>query len=305
MKKNFWKKTAAALLVLVAIAGTTPVLNSSQGPFSTAITASAAEQCVDTTSLESAYTAHDGDILTGFALKVIYIADGAKVTLRDAMFCKGIVCLGDATIILEGSNSTIGHAVGDLGTAGITCGGMGTTLTITGDGKLFAAGVRGSAGIGMDSADTAECGDIVIESGTINAVGGMLKDRHSGAGIGTCHMFNSETIYRMGDIALKGGNVEIHSVAECSGIGKGYIEEGAKYNVGEVKVYETIGRIATTGTIADMTYKHMDGENEIDVTANVEQYFEFSDEPIICRTETKTVIIPRGNGMEKGAETEV
>ena len=305
MKKNFWKKAAAALMVLVAIAGTTPVLNSSQGPFSTAITASAAEQCIDTKTLESAYTAQDGDILTGLAFKDIYIADGAKVTLRDASFFRGIVCLGDATIILEGSNSTIGHTVGNLGTAGITCGGKGTTLTITGDGKLLALGVFGSAGIGMNSAGSPECGDIVIESGNINVLSGKLEGAHCGAGIGTCYMFNSETIYSMGDIALKGGNVEVLSSAECAGIGKGEMEKNAKFNVGEVKVYETVGRIATAGTLADMTYKHMDGENEIDVTANVEQYFNFSDEPIICRTETKTVITPKENGMEKAAETEV
>ena len=141
---------------------------------------------VDLSKLTEDYTAHDGDILIGTLGKSVKvsIASGATVRLRNATIngvnneayqWAGINPRGDATIVLEGSNSVRGfHEY----YPGIHIP-QGKTLTIKGSGSLNASsnGTFGGAGIG--GGYKVNCGNIVIEGGTVNAVG-----RHTSPGIG-------------------------------------------------------------------------------------------------------------------------
>lgn len=143
------------------------------------------EFIVDLSSLTGDYTAFDGDVLTGTLGKnvKISIANGATVTLRnatingvhnDAYQWAGINPKGDATIVLEGSNSVRGFS---RHYPGIHVP-QGKTLTIKGSGSLTAtSNDLGEAGIG--GGWKINCGNIRIEGGTINAVG-----KHSAPGIG-------------------------------------------------------------------------------------------------------------------------
>ncbi len=175
----------------------------------------------DLSTLTAAYTANNREILTGTlgAQVKISIADGATVILRDVHIegnnwritkWAGLTCAGDTTLILEGTNFVKSFHYDYPGIYVPE----GKTLTIMGDGALTASGkVRsegiGSAGIGAGSLS---CGNIVIKSGTIDAIGG----EHA-AGIGGGHR------NRCGNITITGGNVTATkgSSAEHS-IGAGY-----------------------------------------------------------------------------------
>ena len=147
---------------------------------------------VDLGTLTEDYTAYDGDILTGTLGKnvKISIASGATVTLRDATIngkgkWAGITCLGDATIFIEGENSVMGFA---LGHPGIYIP-KGKTLTIRGDGSLTAIGKNlndASCGAGIGGGYYMECGNIVIEGGTINATGGRQSAGIGGGAFSGC-----------------------------------------------------------------------------------------------------------------------
>ena len=141
-------------------------------------------------------TAVNGTVITGtLAADVnVSIAAGATVTLQNANItntadynysgekCRaGITCLGDATIILAGTNTVKGMS--SYG-AGIFVP-EGNTLTIKGSGFLAASsgGIDSryvAAGIGCMS--QMSCGNIVVEDGTILADGGYCS-----AGIGSCN----------------------------------------------------------------------------------------------------------------------
>ncbi len=132
-------------------------------------------------ALTAAKTVEDGATLTGSFSSGHYkisIADGATVTLsgleiygqNDSSYLfAGLECLGDATIILEGDNTVDGYYY----YPGIFVP-EGKTLTIKGDGSLTARssnkGIGGAAGIG--GGHNVNCGNIVIESGSVIAVGG-------------------------------------------------------------------------------------------------------------------------------------
>lgn len=106
----------------------------------------------------------------------ITIPDGYTVTLRNVNISTDLVpitCLGDATIILEGTNSVV--CDGDA--PGIQAGPSGSTLTIRGSGSLTATGGENAAGIGSGFNDV--CGGINITGGIITAYGG-----ENAAGIG-------------------------------------------------------------------------------------------------------------------------
>ena len=147
---------------------------------------------VDLGTLTEDYTAYDGDILTGTLGKnvKISIASGATVTLRDATIngkgqWAGITCLGDATIVIEGENSVMGFA---LIHPGIYIP-KGKTLTIRGDGSLTASGKNdnsASCGAGIGGGYFRECGNIVIEGGTINATGGRQAAGIGGGAFSGC-----------------------------------------------------------------------------------------------------------------------
>ena len=143
------------------------------------------------------YTVPNGSTLTGTLDNdgIISIAAGATVTLNNATinrssgndFTPGITCLGDATIILNGTNTVKGFG---LGSPGISVP-QGSTLTIQGSGSLDASSGGYAPGIGGP-----DCGNIVISGGTITATGG-----NRGAGIGS--YYNSSC----GNITITGGTV--------------------------------------------------------------------------------------------------
>ena len=179
---------------------------------------------------EGIYVARDGEILTGTIsggknLKVL-IAASATVTLKDATIegvnnegrpWAGITCLGDATIILKGTNSVTGsyHTYPGIQPAHKD-GTEDYTLTIKGDGELTVSPHRindlsKAAGIGAGT--NIPCGNIVIEGGTINATGGDS----SGAGIGGGSGYNGSC----GIITIKGGTINANGGNNGAGIGGG------------------------------------------------------------------------------------
>ena len=181
-------------------------------------------------TLTSSVTAWDGLVLYGtLAVKrKVSIADGATVTISNAVIngvdgniyeYAGLTCLGDATIVLAGNNSITGFYSGYPGIYVPA----GKTLTIKGAGFLRAASNAGAAGIGGGNKG---CGNIVIESGTIEAVG----KSSSGPGIGgsTC-----------GDITIRGGTVTATGGTDAAGIGSA--------NMG------TCGKITITGGTVNAT----------------------------------------------------
>ena len=148
------------------------------------------------------YTAQDGDVLTGTlgSNVIISIADGATVMLRNVTIngqdnykCRwaGITCPGNATIVLEGTNSVKGFYNAHPGIYIAE----GKTLTIRGNGSLTASSNGHGAGIGGGNHNIS-CGNIIIEGGTINAVGGEWA-----AGIGGGYESSC------GNITIKGGTI--------------------------------------------------------------------------------------------------
>ena len=166
------------------------------------------------------YTAQNGDMLTGtIANRVrICIAANANVALKNLTIdykappgsnypfhIPGITCIGNATIILEGTNKVKAFE-GDW--PGISAATNNSTLTIKGDGSLEAIGQMGGAGIG--GGNGGNCGNIVIESGSITATGG-----NNAAGIGSGYS-NS-----CGNILISGGTVKATGGNNAAGIGTG------------------------------------------------------------------------------------
>ena len=165
----------------------------------------------------------------------VTIADGATVTLwdvtiegKDSNLCQwaGITCEGDATIIVEGNNNITGFYSGYPGIYVPA----GKTLTIKGAGFLRAASNAGAAGIGGGNKATS-CGNIVIESGTIEAVG----KGSSGPGIGgsTC-----------GDITIRGGTVTATGGTNAAGIGSDNMGTCGKITIAGGTVNATGGKSA-------------------------------------------------------------
>ena len=120
-------------------------------------------------STEAFATATDGMTITGTldVNKKISIADGATVILHNVSIngtngeyyeWAGITCLGDATIILSGTNTVKGFH-GDY--PGIRAA-AGKTLIINGTGSLMASSNGWGAGIGGGSGSGLACGNIEI-----------------------------------------------------------------------------------------------------------------------------------------------
>ena len=177
-----------------------------------------AQNTVDLSTLTAAYEAQDGDVLTG-ELKGDYqitIADGATVTLKDvnitclsnneetASFA-GITLLGDATILLKGTNTVKG---GHENYPGIFVP-ADKTLTIDGTGSLNAS--SNGYGCGIGGGFSMAAGNIVINGGTIIATGG-----ENAAGIG------SGMLHECGDITINGGTITANGGEDAAGIGGGY-----------------------------------------------------------------------------------
>lgn len=173
---------------------------------------------VDLAKLTADYEARDGETLTGImdGNYKITIADGATVTLKNAVIYgvddreykwAGITALGDATLVLEENNIVRGF---DSSFPGIFVP-EGKTLTITGAGKLDVSGNGYAPGIGSEDEYGKNCGNIVIQGGTIRATGGEYS-----AGIG------SGAGMSCGDITISGGTVTTLGGPSAAGIGSGY-----------------------------------------------------------------------------------
>ena len=216
---------------------------------------------VDLSTLTADYVAQDNDLLTGTlgGNVKISIADGATVTLDGVTIngegssrWAGITCLGDATIILSGTNtvkgfydeypgiyvpvdktvtiegsgsltaSSSGYACGIGGGWRIACG----NIVIAG-GTITATGGNGAAGIG--SGNEGSCGTISITGGTITATGG-----DSGAGIGSGNGGSC------GNISITGGTVNATGGYSGAGIGSGH-----QNSCGNISI--TGGTVTATG----------------------------------------------------------
>jgi hypothetical protein len=170
---------------------------------------------LDLATVTEATTVEDGYTLTGtLGAKVkISIADGATVTLdgvtingvnNNSYSWAGINCLGDATIILSGTNTVKGfydeypgiHVPQDK------------TLTIDGSGSLTASSKGFACGIG--GGDNKSCGNIVIAGGTITATGGNNSAGIGGGNSGSC-----------GNISITGGTITANGGGGGAGIGIG------------------------------------------------------------------------------------
>jgi hypothetical protein len=134
----------------------------------------------------------------------------------------GITCLGDATLIVSGTDYVKSF---DDGYSGIFVP-SGSTLTITGSGTLYALGHENGAGIGSGR-DNIEayraCGNIVLQGGTIWATGGS-----GAAGIGSGATANyvepqTGTPSSCGNITIKNSVTHVYATkgAEAESIGKG------------------------------------------------------------------------------------
>lgn len=202
---------------------------------------------VDLSTLTAAYTAQNGDLLTGtLANNVkISIANDATVTLDDVTIAidgrdissfewAGITCEGDANIILVGTNTVITTADGK---PAIQAGYHDTetkTLTISGSGSLTATGGSDAAGIG--SGYDGKCGNITISGGEVTANGGS-----QGAGIGSGHSQAT-----CGDITISGGTVIATGGSGAAGIGSGYSADAC----GNITITENIVNVtATKGSV--------------------------------------------------------
>ena len=150
------------------------------------------EHTVDLSTLTGDYTAQDGDILTGTLGKNVKISIASEATVRlrnatingvnnDAYKWAGINCPGNATIVLEGTNSVRGFYRHYPGIHIAT----GKTLTIRGSGSLNASFGAGS-GAGIGGGFHINCGNIVIEGGTINATGGHMCAGIGGGSVASC-----------------------------------------------------------------------------------------------------------------------
>lgn len=210
---------------------------------------------IDLSKLSKPYIAVNGDVLTGTLPEdvnvKISITDGATVTLRDVTIegyddksydWAGITCEGDATIVIEGTNSIQGFYYRYPGISVP----IGKTLTIGGSGSLEAKSNQGinihtdknghqttsrlvsGSGIG-GSINDEDCGNIVIESGTITATGSF----HS-AGIG------SSDQQSCGTINITGGTVTATGGDYAAGIGSAYTSECGNITI-------TGGTVTATG----------------------------------------------------------
>lgn len=158
------------------------------------------------------YEAKNGDVISGSTNTcTVTIAAGATVTpngvsITGYKFC--IQCKGSATIILADGTENILTAQSTTAPA-LMVGSAGTTLTIKGKGILYAAGANNCAGIG--SGRRSSCGNIMIEDGTVNAIGDEWA-----AGIGSGNQGSC------GTITIKGGTITALGGQFAAGIGIGY-----------------------------------------------------------------------------------
>ena len=223
---------------------------------------------VDLSTITEDTTIADGYTITGTlgGNYKITIADGATVTLKNVAITSlaedatwaGINCPGNATLVIEGTNTVESgnKFINDWPAIFIA---EGKTLTIQGTGSLTATGYGYGAGIGGGNsvnggniiinsgtivaecktngagigAGGNACGDITINGGTITATGGSSR----GAGIGGGGYNGSNC----GNIVITGGSVTATGGGTSAGIGTGC------YNNNSGNITISGGTIVATG----------------------------------------------------------
>jgi len=253
----------------------------------------------DLATITADYEAKDGETLTGtLASNVkISIAAGATVTLKDVNITNlgincdwaGINCPGDATLVLEGTNTVCAGRAdnGYNNYPGIYIA-PGKTLTIQGDGTLTVySNADYPSGAGIGGGYEISCGNIVINSGNITATGGndaagiggglgagcgnitinggtvTATGGNHGAGIGGGG--DGDDQGTCGNITISGGTVEATGGENAAGIG------GGRYNgaCGTITITSGVTSVkATKGTNAPNSIGK--GDNGQDITVNIE-----------------------------------
>ena len=209
-------------------------------------------------TINSNYTASDGETLTGTLGKTvkISIADGATVTLSGVDIntnttlssgnYPGITCLGTATIILKDGTTNSVRALNNA-YPGIYVP-VGHTLTIQGEtlgtGILNATGRGSTAGAGIGAASEStdiyrSCGNIVIAGGVINATAG--SERAAGIGCGGSSNPGSSHPSTCGTITITGGTITATGGKWAPGIGGGY--DG---DCGDITIANTVTSVTAT-----------------------------------------------------------
>ena len=210
---------------------------------------------VNTSTHPDGLTLQNGDAVTGLLdgkskssqrLR-ISIADGASVILKgvdiqgyndNSFEWAGLTCAGDATIILaDGSENTVKGFYQDYPGIFIA---EGKTLTIQGSGSLTAAGgggKTGSYGAGIGGASYSNCGNIVIEGGTVTATGGSGGDAGAGIGSGKNGACGAISISGTANVTATGG-------PGGAGIGSGY---GDNSHCGDITISGSAHVTATGG----------------------------------------------------------
>ena len=202
---------------------------------------------VNLSTINENYTASNGVTLTGtLASNVqISIADGATVILNGVSInaeglwttgnYAGITCLGNATIILSGTNTVKGfweHYPGIYVP-------VNKTVTIQGTGSLTASSNGWGAGIG--GGYRLSSGNVLIKSGTIVATGG-----HCAAGIGSGGSDENTPEVYCGTITITGGDVTATGGTWAAGIGSGGADENTDSICGAITITNTVTRVTAT-----------------------------------------------------------
>ncbi len=188
---------------------------------------------VDLSIIDNDYEAQDGDILTDSLPdeQMITVANGAKITLKDVNITSEthpcITLLGDATIVLEGTNYL---KVIDASNACIEVP-EGYTVTFEGSGSLDADASEAFYSAAIGSSHRKNCGNIVINGGTITA-----KGPEGAAAIGTGYASFD------GNITINGGTVTAIGGSWCPGIGSGCWES----SIGDILIKNTVTQVIAT-----------------------------------------------------------
>ncbi|MCQ2104430.1 MAG: InlB B-repeat-containing protein [Fibrobacter sp.] len=225
------------------------------------------ESFINLSEATNNFTAVDGDVLSGTTQYTVMVADKANISLSGATINGGIICDGSASITLVGEN----NVTGAYQKAGIQVGGLGSTLTIRGEGSLTVSGNHNSAGIGLSQAWNVDAigGDIVIEGGNITAIGYSRW----GSGIGTGVIISEVTskTARLGNITIKGGSVKAVGGTEANGIGTGYTYYGSKNEIGTVTIYDDVDVVDASSIKNGESIIYM--HDDIDVSVSKNDYF--------------------------------
>ena len=205
--------------------------------------AAPAQNIVNLSALTAAYEAQDGDVLTGVLggdYKITIAAD-ATITLRDVTITclsgnanfAGITPLGDATIILEGTNVVKGGFSGGYADYPGIFAPAGYTLTIDGTGSLTAS--KGDddygGGCGIGGGFQINAGNIEIKGGNITAIGGFYAAGIGGGECGGC-----------GSITITGGTVNATGGYSGAGIGSG----ANSASCGNITIADTVTKVTAT-----------------------------------------------------------